>query len=646
MKNFVFSMTVLLVTVFSSYGYAAVERTPHFITLKSNEIKAFAALPKTKEIKAESNEIESEDFTTNKEVLFRIVGGMRLRIAVEEGILSADEKQYLDRVTWQMDTEGRQCDNFEYQDNNTNCETLAADTETDAELETHVIYNPPRKEYYMHWEPKEWDNDVDVQGTLTITFTSPLVPERKIPFRIESREIKAETVALEGSDIAMLEQMLWQMGISPQKGTGYQDNSNAGSQGNRIHSRRANKAKSMTENCDGTDATRRDIYTKDWSTCSAGKVALEGMIRRFKGRHISSKDTSDKFSRNGGATVNGDLNTAALAQLKYIWEQYKTAVDSNPKELITLSTPEMDQWLDEAVAIWENGLTDKTTLVPASYTSEAHKKVLSQAGVSGDTYSRKALLKAWKARETSSHWGEGYPATSYRITEGGGDELGSMSYNQVWFAYRYSEKPLLVHKEAGLNYYDPLENLKGFIVHTSGHKPAGTGGFGHTGAFYDLFDENTQGRSNNINTLKGYQSCSSSGTCSEFKAKSANEDEYEKLARAIAAYNTNPGSGSWPSILKNKTPCKNCSVEYTIAVRNQRFGLPYRAYIWKGGEYPANLTDTNGNPDPKAGTEWCFKYGEEEWIDPAVHPLTKKQLDWQGYKDLASSDLSRRVPCE
>jgi len=56
----------------------------------------------------------------------------------------------------------------------------------------------------------------------------------------------------------------------------------------------------------------------------------------------------------------------------------------------------------------------------------------------------------------------------------------------------------------------------------------------------------------------------------------------------------------------------------------ETFGLPKRTYIWKGGTYPADLTDENGNPDPKAGTEWCFKYGEEEWMDGEKFEEVKK----------------------
>lgn len=66
--------------------------------------------------------------------------------------------------------------------------------------------------------------------------------------------------------------------------------------------------------------------------------------------------------------------------------------------------------------------------------------------------------------------------------------------------------------------------------------------------------------------------------------------------------------------------CFSC--KYTIQVRNERFGLPYRQYIWIGGVYP----ETKPNPDaglegqpatiphPYANQTWCFGFGEKEWI--------------------------------
>ncbi len=309
-------------------------------------------------------------------------------------------------------------------------------------------------------------------------------------------------------------------------------------------------------------------------------------------------------------------------------------MEKTPTGLITIpASPHVDtipspinEWLDAAVAVWESGLTDHTNVVPASYTLAAHNRVLALAGVSGDAYSRKRLLIAWKTRETSSHWGQGHPATNYRMTEGGGDELGSMSYNQVWFAYRYSDNPLALHRDVGLNYYDPEENLKGFIIHTAGQATGDANSYGHTGAFYQLFDEGTLGRAYNNRELVGYRYCPTTGACGAVTAIGTNEDDYEKLARGIAAYNTSPGNQSWPVILRNTSHCTICAVNYSIDVRNSsaKFNLPYRQYIWQGGTYPADLTDASGNPDPRAGQAWCFGYGESEWLSGTTYAQARQ----------------------
>lgn len=52
------------------------------------------------------------------------------------------------------------------------------------------------------------------------------------------------------------------------------------------------------------------------------------------------------------------------------------------------------------------------------------------------------------------------------------------------------------------------------------------------------------------------------------------------------------------SVTRNRT--------YAIEVM-RRYGIPARTYIWKGGTYAA--------PDPRAGQDWCFAYGEKEWVD-------------------------------
>lgn len=69
--------------------------------------------------------------------------------------------------------------------------------------------------------------------------------------------------------------------------------------------------------------------------------------------------------------------------------------------------------------------------------------------------------------------------------------------------------------------------------------------------------------------------------------------------------------------------CFSC--EYSISVRNVKYGLPYRQYLWKGGKNPVDMPilDAHGNPEkeadgitnkihPEADKDWCFAYGESE----------------------------------
>jgi hypothetical protein len=106
------------------------------------------------------------------------------------------------------------------------------------------------------------------------------------------------------------------------------------------------------------------------------------------------------------------------------------------------------------------------------------------------------------------------------------------------------------------------------------------------------------------------------------------EDEYEGLAKAIAAYNAGPSyiaDRPWAGFLKYRKSgeVKNTSsychaCRYSIEVRNggsavHGLGLTHRTYIWKGDKYPATLP--SGLPHPKANQDWCFAYGEKEWVE-------------------------------
>jgi hypothetical protein len=561
-------------------------------------LKVTAALPTELPVDSISEQFTDEEKTGTRE-LFYTLGGVRLKIDFPIISLSSTEFSASPKLTWSIGADGRLCPDFK---------------SLSSSCVTYNAYDAITDKYEYYWEPTEWTNELDAPSELTITFEdNDELPDKKIPFRLQSRLLSSTAeVPQKGSDVAMLESMLWHLGLSPQKGTDYYAKSRAGSEGNRINSTRS-ATLGKTLNCDSSNAVVRNIYSAGWDSCSDGKVALEGMIRRFKGRQISAQD-SGKFQRGAGDTVDGSVDNDMLNDLSIVWSDYKIATQSNVQSRITLQ----DAILPTATAIWENG---SGSSVPATYTLAKHTKVLTLAGVSGTEYSRESLLKSGGTREVKSHWGNGFPKTNFRMTRGGGDELGSMGYNQILYSNRYSKIPIRVHKDSGLNYFDPLDNLKAFIFHTSANASGNNAdGFGHVGAFYTEFGT-TSKSSHNQSTLKAYKHCTASGVCQDTVTIGTEEDEYEQLAVAIAAYNSSPGSGTWPSILKNKTKTKCHSCEYSIDVRNVKFKLPYRTYIWEGA---AEVPENPATPELEYKAAWCFAYGEKEWMAGKVFNVVKK----------------------
>ncbi len=107
--------------------------------------------------------------------------------------------------------------------------------------------------------------------------------------------------------------------------------------------------------------------------------------------------------------------------------------------------------------------------------------------------------------------------------------------------------------------------------------------------------------------------------------------------------------------------CKLCGPEYALDVRINRFGLTPRQYIWKGGVEPDTLPmlDEQGNQveidgvkqtiaNPKAGQDWCFAYGENEWLNPDEFTSAGKKYlgGFSDYKTRALDDDQKRISCE
>ena len=195
--------------------------------------------------------------------------------------------------------------------------------------------------------------------------------------------------------------------------------------------------------------------------------------------------------------------------------------------------------------------------------------------------------------------------------------------------------------------------MQGFIVHTAANTN------GHRGAFYKAFNPtgaaSPQRLADNYNAnigLRGYRHCNDVATCNAAAITAVNtvaDDRYELLARAIARYNRNTGNVgvSWPDIMRGAADSNGnvCGLPctYSIDVKNVRLGIPYRQYIWLGGTFPA--THVN------AGQEWCFAYGEAEWVNPGFNvavpgtPPTSRSAQFNDYRDRADNDDTFKINC-
>jgi hypothetical protein len=145
------------------------------------------------------------------------------------------------------------------------------------------------------------------------------------------------------------------------------------------------------------------------------------------------------------------------------------------------------------------------------------------------------------------------------------------------------------------------------------------------------------------------------------------DDNYEKLAKGIGGYNQGEGifknRPAWVGMLvrDKNSPEEIKAIKYAMSVMHDsnKLNINKRTYIWEGGKgldvnKDGKIKDIAANPDAippviavvETTIPWCFKYGEQEWVSPEKHPLTKINLNWQGYKDLATANSTRRITCE
>ena len=57
-------------------------------------------------------------------------------------------------------------------------------------------------------------------------------------------------------------------------------------------------------------------------------------------------------------------------------------------------------------------------------------------------------------------------------------------------------------------------------------------------------------------------------------------------------------------------------MRYAMQVMHEpdRMNLPYRDYIWQGGDYAVVLDDPNTLQNEEVREAWCFEYSEDDWL--------------------------------
>jgi hypothetical protein len=325
--------------------------------------------------------------------------------------------------------------------------------------------------YQVYFEPATWDTGQDIEITARVRYES-LPGYKHYKFSLQTRELYPVTASkpniydsenpqapIQGADVAMLESLLWQLGLSPQFGY-------SGKDGARIDSNRsATLGDTMT--CQNTPANDRSKFYTGWKgQCSASEVSLEGMIRRFQGRHVATSTNSSLHKGTASHSgVDGIVGNGTLGNLNIMYDEYREASYKYLNDpLINLANGMVDGWLQGALDIFGHGLGLD---VSKTYTKNKHDAMLIAAGVADASKTRKALLLAWKQQESNNHWGLGFPRTPFRMTEGSGDEFGNLSFSQVLLHYRYGKATCKAHRNSGLNMFDPGDNMKMFALHLS-----------------------------------------------------------------------------------------------------------------------------------------------------------------------------------
>jgi hypothetical protein len=533
----------------------------------------------------------------------------------------------------------------------------------------------------VYFEPATWDTGQDIEITARVRYES-LPGYKHYKFSLKTRELYPVTASkpniydsenpqapIQGADVAMLESVLWQLGLSPQ----YQllkTAGNSGSGGARISSHRgftkANVDKGNVKKCGSTeDANDRSVYYVGWKgLCENNQVSLEGMVRRFQGRTFESTNLAGHTTTG---KVHGKVDNATLKELKKIYEHYLIAtysyLDNGCFTASDIPEGAVDSWWKELTKLLDEGGNIPYVDAGASYrlektyTDTIHTNMIVNFPAQAKGITREGIIRSWNFKENSGEfWGTGnYQRTPYRIFEGSADEEGSFGFNHITWRRMYGDAPDCdslrgyLGDTDNVNLFDPHNSLLAFITAASADCGSSRGlhwAYQNGGYATDIPKADRP-------KAYCYLDKDDATHCNRTVLKKASWKSYtaiktadqELLGKAILAYNRGTAGLSARHYFANTIMLKSDpnikatgqSFDYWMQIKKitqTRAGIagyiPYVTYLWEGGlGFDANgsggaLENILNDPMTLDVDEtynenlipWCFLYGEKDWISP------------------------------
>jgi hypothetical protein len=605
-------------------------------TIIQPELKLKVSLPTESEVVRETEKYAvpsalltaHPEFKTIKERnLYRTVGGVRLQITITDKFINEKELAQLDKLEWKISKKGRLCKDYKYTKDNGNCTVLEANSVFNKGIHPDYTNN-----YKFYWEPEEWTTDLDAEVQLLVTFKKDdedkkTFADKLVPFVIKSRVIKSLDIKgkqTQGSDVQMLEEMLWQLGISPQF-------SDKGKDGARIGSDRGGSA-GKTKSCDNKSTSKRYKFYSGWATCPIKNVSTEGMIRRFQGR---SFDTENLKGLTTAGNIDGTLNSATLKQLKKVWSHYSQAINGLAAQYTDTNLAPAN-WVSAQTMLTTGGTipyVDSTAYsITATYTTAEHTNTKINFPAAADTITIEGILRAWIFQESDNiHWGAGkYQRTDYRMYEGAGDEEGSMGFNHIVWKRLYGPENACndlrgyIADISNVNMYIPVNSLYGLVVAGSQSNCNWANGLYRsysdtsTTTYKKSIPEDERPKAYCFETTASNSNCISNGTKYSF---SATEDAgIYLLGKAMVGYNAGTGTpvthyfgDSMLLSTRQKTKAGDympTKFGYWMSMKNNSQKdnhagyIPYMNFIWASNQFglDVNADTFIGDNPATAGT--------------------------------------------